>query len=121
MPQYKILKRTLVAKLDKKKKGIGCFFGIDVFEDVRMGNFSKQVDFLQKCICSYHGWFCRDLFDCKHGIDIGRIALILAVVAEVHFGHGTFAQHIGVVYLIFVDDEETFLAVHGGDLDYLLY
>ena len=54
MLQHEVLQSTFVAKLNEQKKRVRGFLGIDVFENVRMGYFSEQVDFLQEGIGGNH-------------------------------------------------------------------
>ena len=67
-----------------------------------MCNFPKKVDFLKEGIGGDHGGVGGYLFDCEHGV---FIVFSCFVVAEIEFGHGSFAEHVSVVYLVVVHDK----------------
>ena len=107
--ENEILQGAFIAVLDEEKQRIGCFFCIDVLQDVRMGYFPEQIDLLKQGIGGYHGGVGGDLLNCE---DCIGIPFSSDVVAQVDFGHGPLAQHVRVVYLILVHDQEATLGDH---------
>jgi len=88
MVQDKVLKGSLVAVLDEQEERVWTFFSIDIFQDIGMGYFSKEVYLLKKRVCGDHGGVYGDLFHSKHS---GFVGLARFVVAKVDLGHRPFS------------------------------
>ena len=109
MLQHEILKGAFVAELNKQEQRIGGFLGIDVLQNIGVRYLPQQVDFLQKSIGGDHRGVGGDFLHGEHGADI---TLASFVVSEVNLGHGSLAQHVGIVDLVLTHNQVLPLAVH---------